>query len=224
MDYGLSNVFNANAMASFYHRAGMAVTKNGVGFQNLASATAAAVRTSQVNRDLADIQTVDVKAAGAEAADMSLEEYKQYIWKKISDLPMSASSRMESISIQITDDGFEAMKNDPEYEAWVLDTLAQNFSFQNPWTAVCGGGYAIHRFGTTKEQYHGESWYPGYMGGQGAALFEKKSKGGFWEQRMERQKEYMELAHKAAAKRKMMMKLRMNGGTISAAELLMGLI
>ena len=155
---------------------------------------------------------------------MSLEEYKQYIWKKISDLPMSASSRMESSSIQITDDGFEAMKNDPEYEAWVLDTLAQNFSFQNPWTAVCGGGYAVHHFGATKEQYHGESWYPGYMGGQGAALFEKKSKGGFWEQRMERQKEYMELAQKAAAKRKMMMKLRMNGGTISAAELLMGLI
>ena len=160
----------------------------------------------------------------SETADMSLEDYKQYIWKKISDLPMSASSRMESISIQITDDGFEAMKNDPEYEAWVLDTLAQNFSFQNPWTAVCGGGYAVHHFGATKGQYHGESWYPGYMGGQGAALFEKKSKGGFWEQRMERQKEYIELAQKAAAKRKMMMKLRMNGGTISAAELLMGLI
>ena len=160
----------------------------------------------------------------SETADMGLEAYKQYIWKKISDLPMSASSQMESISVQITDEGFEAMKNDPEYEAWVLDTLAQNFRFQNPWTAMCGGGYVVHHFGAAMEQYHGESWYPGYMGDQGEALFDEKSKGSFWEQRMERQKEYMELAQKAAAKRRMMMKLRMNGGTVSAAELLMGLL
>ena len=167
-------------------------------------------------------QTTPVNTV-SETADMDLETYKQYIWNKISNLPMSASSQMESISIQITDEGFEAMKNDPEYEAWVLDTLAQNFSFQNPWTAMCGGGYSVHHFGATKEQYHGEGWYPGYMGGQGAATFDKKSKGSFWEQRMERHKEYMELAEKAAAKRRMMMKLR-NGGTVSAAELLMDLI
>ena len=159
----------------------------------------------------------------SETADMSLEDYKQYIWKKISDLPMSPSSQMQSISIQITDEGFEAMKNDPEYEEWVLDTLAQDFRYENPWTAICGGGYVVHHFGATKEQYHGESWYPGYMGGQGAATFDEKSKGIFWEQRMERHKEYMELAEKAAAKRRMMMKLR-NGGTVSAAELLMELI
>ena len=159
----------------------------------------------------------------SENADMSLENYKQYIWNKISDLPMSASSQMQYISIQITDEGFEAMKNDPEYEAWVLDRLAQDFRFQNPWTAMCGGGYVVHHFGATKEQYHGESWYPGYMGGQGTSLFDKKSKGSFWEQRMERHKEFMELQQKAAAKRRMMMKLR-NGGTLSAAELLMELI
>lgn len=160
----------------------------------------------------------------SQTADMSLEDYKQYIQEKISKLPMSASSRIQSISVQITDEGFEAMKNDPEYEAWVLDTLAQNFSYENPWTSVCGGGYAVHHFGATKEQYHGESWYPGYLGGQGASEFDKKSEGGFWEQRIERQKIYMELQEKAAAKRRMMMKLRMNGGTVSAAELLMGLL
>lgn len=168
-------------------------------------------------------QTVSVERV-SNTADMSLEDYKQYIQDKISNLPMSASSRMQSISVQITDEGFEAMKNDPEYEAWVLDTLAQNFRYENPWTSVCGGGYAVHHFGATKEQYHGESWYPGYLGGQGASEFDKKSEGSFWEQRIERQKIYMELQQKAAAKRRMLMKLRMNGGTVSAAELLMGLL
>ena len=223
MDYGLSNVFRTSAQTSLY-RAGTAGAKSGgIGFRDLASATAAA-RTTQVHRDRVDIQAANVKAVGVQSVDMSMDEYKQYIWKKISDLPMSASTRMQSISVQITDEGFEAMKKDPEYEAWVLDSLAENFSYQNPWTAMCGGGYAVHHFGATKEQYHGESWYPGYKGDQGAALFEKKSKDGFWEQRMKREREFMELQQKAAAKRRMMMKQRMNSGTVSAAEFLMELI
>lgn len=160
----------------------------------------------------------------SERADMSLEAYKQSIREKISNLPMSSSSRMQSISIQISDAGFEAMKNDPEYEAWVLDTLARDFRFENPWTSVCGGGYVVHHFGAAKEQYRGESWYPGYMGGQGTALFDKKSEKSFWEQRVERHKKFMELQQKAAVRRRTLMKLRMNGGTISAAELLMGLL
>ena len=160
----------------------------------------------------------------SENADMSLENYKQYIWNKISALPMSASTRMQSISIHISEEGFEAMKNDPEYEAWVLDSLAQNFSFQNPWTAICGGGYVVHHFGATKEQYHGEGWYPGYMGGQGAALFAEKSEGSYWEKMMEQHKEYMKFQQEAAEKRQMMMKQRLSKGTVSAAELLMGLL
>ena len=55
-------------------------------------------------------------------------------------------------------------------------------------------------------------------------MFAEKSKGSFWEQRMENHKKFMELQEKAAAKRRMMMKLRMNGGSVSAAELLMGLL
>ena len=167
-------------------------------------------------------QTTPAKTVSG-TEDMSLAAYKQSIWKKISDLPMSTSSQMQSISIQITDAGFEAMKNNPEYETWVLDTLAQNFRFENPWTSACGG-YVVHHFGAKKEQYHGESWYLGYMGGQGAAMFEDKAKGSFWEQRMESHKKFMELQQEAAARRRLMMKLRMNGGSVSAAELLMGLL
>ena len=59
---------------------------------------------------------------------------------------------------------------------------------------------------------------------EGPAVFEDKTEGGFWEQRVERQKEFMELQQKAAARRRMLMKLRMNGGSVSAAELLMGLL
>lgn len=160
----------------------------------------------------------------SEKTDVSMEAYQQTIREKISQMPLSTTRQMESISIQISDAAFERMKNDPDYEAWVLNDLREAFSQSNPWVATTGGGYSVFYIGETKEQCHAEGWYPGYMGNQGASMFEDKAKGSFWEQRMERHKKYMELAEEAAAKRRLMMKLRMNGNSVSAAELLMGLL
>ena len=160
----------------------------------------------------------------SEKADMSMETYRQTIREKISQMPLSTTRQMESISIQISDVAFERMKNDPDYEAWVLNDLREAFSQSNPWVAATGGGYSVFYIGETKEQCHAEGWYPGCMGNQGAAIFEDKDKGSLWEQRMENHKKYMELQQEAAAHRRMLMKLRMNGGSVSAAELLMGLL
>lgn len=162
--------------------------------------------------------------APSEKADMSMEAYQQMIREKISQMSLSSTRQMEAVSIQISDAAFERMKNDPDYEAWVLNDLREAFSQSNPWVAATGGGYSVFYIGETKEQCHAEGWYPGYMGNQGAAMFEDKAKGSFWEQRMENHKKYMELQQEAAARRRLMMKLRMNGGSVSAAELLMGLL
>ena len=162
--------------------------------------------------------------APSEKADMSMEAYQQMIREKISQMSLSFTRQMEAISIQISDAAFERMKSDPDYEAWVLKDLREAFSQSNPWVAATGGGYSVFYIGETKEQCHAEGWYPGYMGNQGAAIFEDKAKGSFWEQRMENHKQYMELQQEAAARRRLMMKLRMNGGSVSAAELLMGLL
>ena len=75
----------------------------------------------------------------SEKADMSMEAYRQTIREKISQMPLSTTRQMESISIQISDAAFERMKNDPDYEAWVLNDLREAFSQSNPWvaTTVC---------------------------------------------------------------------------------------
>lgn len=166
----------------------------------------------------------NITPAPSQKADMSMEAYQQTIREKISQMPLSSARQMEAISIQISDAAFERMKSDPDYEAWVLNDLREAFSQSNPWVAATGGGYSVFYIGETKEQCHAEGWYPGYMGNQGAAMFEDKAKGSFWEQRMENHKKYMELQQEAAARRRMLMKLRMNGGSVSAAELLMGLL
>ena len=136
--------------------------------------------------------------------DMTLEEYKQYIHQKISQIPMHPSQAMSCVAIHITDKGFEAMKKDPDYEKWVLDTLKANFSFNDPWAGICGGSFSVHHFGETKEEYHGEGWNMGFRGGKGSSIFEEESEDSFWEKRAKRHKKYIEQQNEAAMEEKIM--------------------
>ena len=129
---------------------------------------------------------------------MTMEEYKQYLHDQISRIPRHPSRALESISIQITEAGFEAMKHDPEYEAWVLDDLKTGWAQPDPWAGICGGAYAVIHYGATKEECNACSWFPGYQNGNGENLFREKSKNSFWERRTESQKLYQEQRQMAA--------------------------
>lgn len=111
--------------------------------------------------------------------DMPLDEYKQYLRNEISQIPLHPSRRLESISITISDAGFEAMQNDLEYEAWVLNDLRVGWSQSNPWTEICGGAFSAIYYGTTKEECHAEMWHPGYQNESGENLFNQKSGNSF---------------------------------------------
>ncbi|MCM1416029.1 MAG: hypothetical protein NC430_08910 [bacterium] len=133
---------------------------------------------------------------------MSMEQYKQYIYQKISALPTSATQKWDAVSVNISEEGFAAMKADPAYEKWVLDTLRRDFSYHNPWSAYAGGSYRIHSFGATKEEYRGESFSMGFRnGGKHTDSSSKKKQKSFWEKRAERHKLYLDLAQKAWYKR-----------------------
>lgn len=123
---------------------------------------------------------------------MTLEEYKQYIHMKISQIPMHPSQVLRSVSIHISDEGFQAMQEDPEYEKWVLDTLKQDFGFYDPWASVCGGSFTIHRFGATREEYRSDSCYMGFQGGKRSSIMDNGEKS-FWEKRVKRHKKYLKL-------------------------------
>ncbi len=116
------------------------------------------------------LETAEAAQPEISAKELTLEEYKQYIHEKISQIPVSPSQMDSSFSVHISDAGFEAMKADPEYEKWVLDTLKCSFGFQNPWAGICGGSFVVHRFGATKEEYSGQSWNSGFRMGKGKAL------------------------------------------------------
>lgn len=43
------------------------------------------------------------------------------------------------------------MKNDPEYEAWVLNDLQVGWSQPDKWSGICGGAFSTIYYGASKE-------------------------------------------------------------------------
>ena len=136
--------------------------------------------------------------------NMPLEEYKQYIYQKISQIPIHPSQHMMSAAVHITDAGFEAMRNDEEYEKWVLDVLRRSFGMSDPWAEVCGESFSVHRFGATREDYRGDKWHTGFRGGRGRSVYEKEAEESFWEKRRKRHKKYMKLQEEMAIEKKIL--------------------
>lgn len=128
------------------------------------------------------------KAETVSTKDMTMEEYKQYIHDRISEIPIHPSRMQESISITISEAGFEAMKNDPEYEAWVLNDLQTGWAQPDRWSGICGAAYSTIYYGATKEECHAEMWSAGYQNGSGKNLYDTKSESSFWERRIESKK------------------------------------
>lgn len=139
--------------------------------------------------------------------NMTMEEYKEYIYDEISKIRLHPSRIHDSIAVQITDAGFEQMKNDPEYETWVLGKLREDFAVRDPWSSMCGGSFTIHHFGATKEEYHGEGWRMGFQGGKGKSYFDKKAEDSFWERRMKRKKQRKEILEKQEQKQQALKQL-----------------
>jgi hypothetical protein len=129
--------------------------------------------------------------------DMTMEEYKQYIYDQIAKIPISDSQMNSSFSVYITEEGFEAMKNNPEYEQWVLAILRYDFTFYDAWAYMHGSRYVIHCFGAEKEEYIAHSW------SKGANIDTRKAEKSFWKKREERRRRWKKQLEEAQAKKAM---------------------
>lgn len=74
-----------------------------------------------------DISTIRAPAANkdystAKGQDHSMAEYKWSIYNKIQEFAANAD-REDMVWVTISDEGFAAMKQNPAYEAWVLDKI-----------------------------------------------------------------------------------------------------
>lgn len=163
---------------------------------------------SRTNTQVQNTQRQVPSASAAEAAFFDrLTEYKRYLYDKISSLPVHPFHMQDSVAVHISEEGLAAMKNDPEYEKWVLDRLWTEFQSYDPWGARNGGKYVVFYFGATKEECRVESWRPNDRDEERERLFCKKAKDSFWERRRKRRKAllamYEELAEKKALSKRM---------------------
>lgn len=90
--------------------------------------------------------------------EMTMEEYKRYISQQIRQIPIHPSRRQENISVVISEEGYAAMKEDPEYEAWVLDNLRALYSQPGGYFGSADKVYTNIYIGGTKEESYAQTW------------------------------------------------------------------
>lgn len=91
-------------------------------------------------------------------ADMSMTEYQIYIESKISKIMSGQHRRGGYTAVFISGEGYAAMKNDPEYEKWVLDLIKQS-AHQNSFAyGKDEKRYSAHFIGASKEEARSEYW------------------------------------------------------------------
>ncbi len=149
-------------------------------------------------------EAAETAAAGSagriySTADMTMEEYKQYIYDKIVKMPVDHSQIQDAVSINISEAGFAAMKADPEYEGWVLDTIRRDLSAYYPWGTMGESTYRSHYFGATKQEYKGYCYAKDNRSKRLAE--QRRQQIAEQEKRKKKRREYLELCEKLWLKR-----------------------
>lgn len=91
--------------------------------------------------------------------DMTMEEYQAFFTALMDSIPFNASHQGDVEIWSISEKGWEQMKNDPEYEAWVLGYTSENRAVYNPFASWPGYSPNIctEKFGDCIEQHIGQS-------------------------------------------------------------------
>lgn len=205
----MNNTINVNGMTSYYSSFIKSVTSQTSVDKGskVNSGTVTGEKDSFISTLSSKVETANTieGATAVSTKDMTLEEYKKYIHDKISEFPMHSDLMGDYFSIHISDEGFKAMKDDPEYEKWVLNELKTVFATPYPsWArAIRGSRFCTINIGASKEACQATSWSNNYMGGTGKKIWEDQSKGSFWMKRAEQNKIQDRVNQKAAEKKEL---------------------
>lgn len=205
----MNNTIDVNGMTSYYSSFIKSVTSQTTVDKGskINSRTVNGEKDSFISTLSSKVETTGTleETAAVSTKDMTLEEYKNYIHDKISEFSLHPDLMGDSISIHISDDGFKAMKNDPEYEKWVLQDIKKGFATPLPgWCrAMSGNQYIVANYGATREECNCTSWSMEYQRGTGDKVWEAQSKGSFWTKRAEQKKIQDKIDKKVAEKKEL---------------------
>ncbi len=123
--------------------------------------------------------------------DMTMEEYKRFITDLMNRIPYDWSQRQDVNVWSVTEAGWEQMKNDPDYEAWVLGYTVQDRAVNNPFAAMPGysSNYHTEHFGASIDEHLGQSFPMNNSAAKNASGEDEES---WWEKRHKRYEEMLE--------------------------------
>ena len=99
---------------------------------------------------------------------MSLDDFKDTISKTIGSIPLHPTRLYDEETVIISDEGWDNMKADTDYTAWMLGYLKEDRSVSNPFSGTGDkGSFCVQNFGASPEEYHGHS-YSKIFGGTAA--------------------------------------------------------
>lgn len=121
--------------------------------------------------------------------DMTMEEYKRFITALMDSIPFDVSQRNCTEIWSISEQGWEQMKKDPDYEAWVLGYTVQNRSVHFPAMLSGVSNLCTEKFGASIEQHIGQSVSTGSGGGKSSSKDDDEET--WWQKRHRRMKELL---------------------------------
>ena len=140
--------------------------------------------------------TYDSSISDKPKEEMTTDEYKQYFMNEMSKMPVSSwfRSSFSSGSLVIKEEAFERMKNDPEYEKYVLNRIRSMYSVSS--LPVGPNNVCYEVIGASPEECYG---YAGPVGGSSSNFAGNEES--WWEKRHKRMEELMEEQEKEAVKK-----------------------
>lgn len=140
-------------------------------------------------------------ALGSCINEQSLDDYKAYIKDRISSFVLHPTQFGDTYAVSISDAGYRAMREDPDYEKWVLEQIQGAFSAETPaWLRqLSGTQYHTLQFGSKPEHFRQTS----YPTGQGA--LKKEEDEDWWKKRAERREKQEEELKKLLKKKKILL-------------------
>lgn len=161
---------------------------------------------SQVNAGKAVLERNGATDVSRE--DMTMDEYKQFITNLMNSIPFDATQSNNVEVWSISEEGWEQMKKDSDYEAWVLGYTSQNRAVRNPFAGLMGnvGNFCTEKFGASIEEHIGQG-VPMTTNTNSSA--KDKNKKSWWEERNERYEEMVEQLTKAIQLRHQFLRSKM---------------
>ncbi len=150
--------------------------------------------------------------AGISTEKMTMEEYQAYFYALLDTIPYDSTHMNDTNIISISEEGWEQMRKDPDYEAWILGYFVEDRAVHNPFFAWGNdaGCVVTEHFGASIEEHHGQGISKAALEGRKPDDDDEDEEENWWIKRHKRMKKLMKeqversirknAAEKAAAK------------------------